>query len=143
MCQRQYADSAFNGEGARRFGGRWNRKGQAAIYTAATLSLAALEILVHVDTDLIPNDYSALGVEWPDDLSMTTIQTGDLPADWQQEYPPLACQQLGADWLAENHSAILKVPSAIIPHEHNYILNPAHADYNRLKIHPLHFRFFY
>ena len=134
LCQAAHQATAFSGEGARRYGGRWHHKGQAAIYTAATQSLAALEILVHVDTDLAPNDFVAFAVEIPDVIVIDKISSTDLPANWREEYPPACCQLLGGNWLNHGKAAVLSVPSAVIPDENNFILNPLHPDFEKLNI---------
>jgi RES domain-containing protein len=137
LCQTGHKTSAFSGEGARRYGGRWHHKGQAAVYTASTLSLAALEILVHVDTDLIPNDFVAFAVDIPEDkLEVAKISSSDLPANWRKEYPPFSCQMLGSQWLLQSKTAVIAVPSAVIPEESNFILNPNHPDFAKLQIQP-------
>lgn len=106
------------------------------MYAAATLSLAALEILVHVDTDLISNDFVAFAVDVSDGVAIERISPSELPSNWREEYPPLGCQALGGDWLDQLRSAVLAVPSAVIPDETNYILNPEHADFANLLVHP-------
>jgi RES domain-containing protein len=136
LCQTAHQSTAFRGDGARRYGGRWNRKGQAAVYTAATQSLAALEVLVHVDTDLVVNDSVVFAVDIPDDVAIERMLLTELPPDWREEYPPLACQTLGGVWLEQGRSVVLAVPSAIIPAETNYLLNPEHSDFDRLIIQP-------
>lgn len=126
---------AFSGEGARRYGGRcWNPKGRAAVYTASSLSLAALEILVHADSDLLGNEFLAFAVDIPEDLAVERLELSGLPASWREEYPPLACRGLGGAWLERGGSAVLAVPSAVVPVETNYLLNPDHADFARLRI---------
>ena len=134
LCQSAHQATAFSGEGARRYGGRWNLKGQPAIYTAATLSLAALEVLVHVDTDLIPNDFIAFAVDIPEDIRIEKLTPADLPHDWREAYPQLSCQLAGSQWLTRNESAVLTAPSAIIPEESNYLLNPLHPDFAKITI---------
>lgn len=136
LCQGSHRTTAFSGDGARRYGGRWNHKGQAAVYAAATQSLAALEILVHVDTDLVANDYVAFAVDIPDGIAVERIGSADLPPNWREAYPPLACQAVGGAWLERGRSAVLAVPSAIIPFETNYILNPNHPDFAALRVQP-------
>ncbi len=126
----------MSGEGGCHYGGRWNLKGQPAISTAATLSLAAVEILVHVDTDLIPNDFIAFAVDIPEDIRIEKLSPADLPPDWRETYPPLSCQLAGSQWLARNGSAVLVVPSAIIPEESNYLLNPRHPDFAKIRCQP-------
>jgi RES domain-containing protein len=134
LCQAAHQATAFSGEGARRYGGRWHSKGQAAIYTAATQSLAALEIMVHVDTDLVPNDFVVFAVEIPTDVAIDKISLSDLPPNWREEYPPQSCQLIGGNWLTHGKSAVLAVPSAVIPDENNFILNPLHPDFVKIKI---------
>lgn len=124
----------MSGEGAHRYGGRWNLKGQPAIYTAATLSLAALEILVQVDTDLIPNNFIAFAVDIPEDIRIERLSPADLPPDWREAYPPQNCQLAGSQWLTRSGSAVLAVPSAIIPEENNHLLNPHHPDFAKISI---------
>lgn len=142
LCQAAHGAVAFSGEGARRYGGRWNPKGRAAVYTASSLSLAALEILVHADSDLLGNEYLAFAVDIPEDVAVECLEVSGLPASWREEYPPLACRDLGGAWLARGEAAVLAVPSAVIPVETNYLLNPAHADFARLRIQaPTVFRF--
>ncbi len=129
--------TAFSGEGARRYGGRWHHKGQAAVYAAATQSLAALEILVHADTDLIGNDFVAFAVDIPDsELEVEKLSGSDLPPHWRTEYPPISCQMLGGQWLEQNRTAVIAVPSAVIPEESNFIFNPNHPDFAKLQIQP-------
>ncbi|WP_434129809.1 RES family NAD+ phosphorylase [Methylocaldum sp. GT1BB] len=115
LCQTLHQTTALSGDGARRYGGRWNVKGQPVVYTAETQSLAALGILIHVDTDLIANDYLAFAIDIPDDLQVERIGLADLPPTWRDEYPPLACQKMGGQWLEQSRTAVLAAPSAIIP----------------------------
>lgn len=135
LCQAAHQATAFTGEGARLYGGRWNPRGLTAIYTAATQSLAALEILVHVDTDLIANDYIAFPIDLPTRL-VETIKLDDLPENWHQPQQVPLCQALGDEWLARNHRPVLAVPSAIIPEETNYVLNPQHPHFAKITVHP-------
>jgi RES domain-containing protein len=87
LCQTAHQSTAFRGDGARRYAGRWNRKGQAAVYTAATQSLAALEILAHMDTDLVANDYVVFAVDIPDDVTIERMPLTELPPDWRVNRP--------------------------------------------------------
>ena len=123
------AHPLFDGEGTRRFGGRWVPRGLRAVHASATLSLAALELLVHSDTDLLPQKLVSVVVEIPAATAMTTIKASQLAADWRNFPPPPALQAIGAAWLADAATAVLVVPSAIIPVEHNFLLNPLHADF--------------
>ncbi len=128
------AHAAFDGEGARRYGSRWTPKGVAAVYTSATLSLAVLERFVHTDPDLEPADLVAVVVDVDDEIPVHALDIGQLPADWRAYPAPDPLGRLGGEWLAASRTTILAVPSVVIPHERNYVLNPEHADFRRLVI---------
>jgi RES domain-containing protein len=133
--------NAFSGEGAKRFGGRWNSPGVAVVYLSEHQSLAALEIFVHLQP-LVPHDkYLAYFVEW-DEAQMETLSPKKLPLDWRASPPSSATMQLGDQWVAEKRSAVLAVPSAIVPAERNFLLNPAHPKFGQLRLHkPVGFTF--
>ncbi len=122
ICREPFAD--LGGEGARLNGGRWNQHGRALVYTADNAALAALEVRVHLDlpADLLPEDYVLL-----------EIDLGDIPAERVADFPadPAA---FGTAWIAEGRTAILDVPSAIIPECRNLLLNPAHPEAGRARI---------
>ena len=126
--------AACDGEGARRYSSRWTAKGLAVVYASATLSLAALERFVHTDPDLEPADLVAVRVNVEDSIPIQSIDIEQLPAGWRDYPAPEALGRFGGDWLAASRSVALSVPSAVIPHERNYLLNPAHADFRRLVI---------
>jgi len=132
----------FDGEGARRHGGRWNQPGTSIVYTSASLSLAALELFVQVDTDLAPTSLVAIPAEIPDNLPIEDIEITDLPKNWR-DFPALeALKEIGTTWAAKRLSAIMSVPSALIPNEKNYLLNPKHKDFKSIRIgKPTPFRF--
>lgn len=136
LCRAHHATSAFDGEGARLFGGRWNHHGFPVVYTSATLSLAVLEVLVHHRVPVPPQDFIALKAETPARLKIETINIEDLPMDWSRDLSPTKLQDIGTDWLQRASSLILSVPSAIIENELNYLINPRHPDFSRLKINP-------
>lgn len=133
ICRKAYL--AFDGEGARLYGGRWNPVGLPVIYTAGSLSLAALEYFVNIPSDLIPDDLVKIPVVLPDALKLDRVNAADLPGDWYIHPAPVLLQRIGADWLKAASTAVLAVPSAIVPEETNYLLNPAHKDFKRIKIH--------
>lgn len=142
ICSVRYADQAFSGEGARLYGGRWNRRGTRVVYTSTTLSLAALELFVHLDTDLVPEDLVAVSAEIPLHLRVDELQAGDLPSAWRRYPAPEGLQDLGTRWLLGEQSAVLSVPSAVVPVERNFLLNPAHQDFAQILPHePQPFRF--
>jgi RES domain-containing protein len=131
VVTQRYADTAFSGEGARLYGGRWNPKGLAMVYTAQTQSLALLEMLVQ-DAPLHAS-YVMIPVRVPEQIVVHIDQT-TLPTDWHELSARNDLQQIGAAWIHAGTSAVLTVPSAVVPAEFNYLLNPAHPDYALLEI---------
>jgi RES domain-containing protein len=133
--------NAFSGEGARRFGGRWNSPGTAVVYLSEHQSLAALEIFVHVQPLLPREKYLAYLVEW-DEALMETLSARRLPADWRTSPPGPATMQIGDQWVREMRSPVLGLPSAIVPAERNFLLNPGHPKFRQVRVHkPVDFAF--
>jgi len=130
------AHAAFDGEGARRYGSRWTPRGLPAVFTSATLSLAALERFVNTDPDLERVDLVAIAVDIETNIAIDTVTVGDWPPDWRTYPAPPSLAVIGERWLGEAKSAVLSVPSVVIPNERNFILNPPHADFSKLTIHP-------
>lgn len=125
----------FSGFGAYLTPGRWHLRGNRVIYTSEAASLAALEYLAHVDPDIIPSDISLLEIDVPDDISIERQTAPEaLNPDWRGIHLPVELQSFGTQWLVECRTAILAVPSAIIPNETNYLLNPAHPEISRVRI---------
>ncbi|WP_018467064.1 RES family NAD+ phosphorylase [Calidithermus timidus] len=125
------ADTAFDGEGSYRYGNRWNHPGTRVVYLASTTSLAALEVLVHAESyDELP-EYRAFPVEFDESL---VAELPELPPDWQQSPAPQSTKRLGSRWAQEGKSALLRVPSAVVTWEHNYVLNVLHPDYAKVHI---------
>ena len=124
----------LDGEGPRRFGGRWSSRGAPVVYTAGHLSLAVLEVLVHADPDLIPDDLAVFEVDVPDDLPLERVTAAALPGDWQSMPEHRVCRPLGDGWLARGESSVLAVPSAIVPEETSYLINPAHPESRRVRV---------
>ncbi|HEY2120501.1 MAG TPA: RES family NAD+ phosphorylase [Candidatus Acidoferrum sp.] len=131
IVQRRLTKHALTGEGARRFGGRWNSPGLAIIYTAQSQSLAALEILVHIDSDKILNTYTAIPIQ-VDQKFVLRIDDSELPNNWRAYPATRTTRKLGDNWLIKAESAVFQVPSAVIPNESNFLLNPAHPDFRKL-----------
>lgn len=134
LVSRHRAASAFDGEGARLYGGRWNPPGIAVVYASTALSLAALEVLVHVDPDTAPRDLVALRAELPAGTAVSRLVPSDLPAGWRAYPAPAALQALGAAWVRAGATVALRVPSAVVPREDNLLLNPAHPAMAKLRI---------
>ena len=132
MVTDRFAETAFGGDGARRYSGRWNRKGVPVVYTAESQSLAMLEMLVQDDP--LRARYVVIPAVLPDHLKMETISVEQLPADWRNAQPNRALREMGMRWLEERRSAVLIVPSAVIPAEQNYLLNPMHPEFSSITI---------
>lgn len=128
------ADEALSGEGARRFGGRWNRPGQQAVYTATSASLAVLEWLVNVDPTDAPDELTALAYELPAEEPVTHYPRSMLPPEWRHYPVPEQVRRIGVDWLEAGVTVALVVPSAVLPlaEEHNVVLNPDHPGMARM-----------
>lgn len=129
-----HAATAFDGEGARRYGGRWNARGTPMVYLGGTLALAALELFVHLTAEDARLEFVAMAVDIPDGVASEDLDPQALPRDWRSEPPPAACQVLGSGWIERGESAVLRVPSVIVPMEWNILLNPRHPDSRRIRI---------
>jgi RES domain-containing protein len=132
VVKQRIAGTAFDGEGAREFGGRWNSTGHAVVYTASTTSLALLEILVHSDAGLLAH-YVAIPVTFKGEL-VDVVDADLLPAGWSTHPSPFELKRIGDEWIDSRRSCVLRVPSAVVTHEWNYLLNPAHPDFSSVDI---------
>src|ERR1700719_810330 len=141
MVRSSRAKSAFNGEGSRLFGGRWNSAGTAIVYLSEHESLAALELLVHT-LPLPPIErYFSFQARWDERLT-EYFPIKNLPRHWNAERPPVAAQEIGDRWVREKRSAVLAVPSLLSTSELNFLLNPNHPDFKEIKIgRPIEYRF--
>lgn len=128
----RFAQSAFSGEGARLYGGRWNPKGWEVVYTAESQSLALLELMVQDDP--LRAHYVLIPAQLPADLPETRIDVDQLPDDWRTIGVRDVLQAKGLAWLEGGQAAVLNVPSAVVPAERNYLLNPRHPDFARIVI---------
>jgi RES domain-containing protein len=124
---------AFSGEGARRYGGRWNHAGTAVVYLADSPALAALEQFVHLGRAHATLSFVAFPVHIPDEL-IAVFDPRRLPANWRELPAPPETKEIGTGWVVSASSAVLKIPSVLVPVEHNYVLNPAHPDFDRIEI---------
>jgi RES domain-containing protein len=125
---------AFSGEGARRYGGRWNHRGTAAVYVSESLSLAALELFVHLGTAHQGLRFATFTVEIPTRVKIDALSEAALPRNWREEPPPDACKDIGTEWVKNGRAAVFRVPSVVVPVEHNHLLNVGHPDFKKLKI---------
>lgn len=134
IVKEKHAATAFDGEGARLYGGRWNSLGTPVVYTSATLSLAALENLVHL-TPPVRFVFSAIPVDF-DDTFVEVVDPAGLPSHWREKPPSSFTMEIGDLWVRESRSAVMKLPSALIPGESNFLLNPRHPEFKKIVIGP-------
>jgi RES domain-containing protein len=125
IVQEQWSATALDGEGARRYGGRWNLPGVAAVYLAESRALAALEILVHAPREALRLNWLVIELEIPDSR-IELIPTSSLPENWRAQPSSRAAQAFGASWLRSGTNLALQVPSVVIPEEKSLLLNPFH-----------------
>ena len=133
IAKRQHA--AFDGLGAKTYGGRWNSVGTRVVYMSASLALAVLELLVHLPGKKVPKNYVAVPAEIPDQVRCDFYSATSLPTQWRSRAQHRALIKLGDDWIANGKGAVLRVPSALIPQEENVLLNPNHPDFRQIVIH--------
>ena len=142
LSKRRYADAAFSGEGPRLYGGRWNSVGTPVVYTSLSLSLAVLEVFVHMQPAIAPDDYVSVSVELATGESEAQrIGAHQLPPDWTRVDHPFL-KEIGDSWAKSLQSAVLLVPSVIVEGEWNALINPLHPkskDMKRTEPRPFHF----
>ncbi len=126
-----YAD--LSGTGARIFGGRWSSIGKPAVYLASSRALALLEVLVHLQPLMIPDNYCLVEIEVPDN-NIINVEIEGLPTNWKDLSQPAALKQIGDAFLKKQEHLLMKMPSSIVPMEYNYLLNPLHTAMNKEKI---------
>ena len=134
ISKRKYVDTAFSGEGARRVGGRWNSRGQGMVYTSGTLSLAALEVFVHMEVEDVATMLAWIRVGVSTEVKIEYLEVAQLHPDWRNIPAPAMLATMGDNWFRSGSTAILAVPSVVIPIELNYLINPSHADFVKLTV---------
>ena len=141
IVKRRHIKTAFSGIGARKYGGRWNNPGVSIIYTAETQSLAVLEVLVHLEASELLQKYLLIGVEIDESL-VSEIERSQLPRNWRSDPAPAKLRAIGDRWALAGTSPVLRVPSALVPAESIFLLNPLHPDFGKLHIgKPVTFQF--
>ncbi len=121
------------GRGARLYGGRWNSPGTRMVYTSSTISLAVLEVLVHLQKAGLLSSYSLISASF-DDAFVERLERSRLPDGWRTYPAPSELQRIGDEWVRSQRSVVLDVPSVIVERESNYLLNPAHPDFSSVVI---------
>lgn len=134
ICNAKWAATAFDGMGAKLYGGRWNPLGVSVVYTSSSLALATLELLVHLGVKASPQAYVAIAADIPGSVAVEQVDRSNLPPDWRKDPPPPSLAAIGKEWASRANSAVLQVPSAVIDEEWNYLLNPQHPDFTQIAI---------
>ncbi len=133
ITRSRYAGSAYAGLGGRTRSGRWHGRGPSITYASESRALAALEILVNLDPEDLPEDLVIVPADLPE-ACCVEIQRKDLPRNWRQSPSPDSTQKLGSEWLKAGDTLAMVLPSAVIPEERNIVLNPEHPDFALLRI---------
>lgn len=133
LCKARYADD-LSGAGAEKLGGRWNGKGQAALYTSYSRALCVAELAVHLPLGIMPDDFVMISIEIPDNAPICEPLDDELPQDWKSIPHANAGQELGNTLLKSNQYLGIKMPSVVVPGEYNLILNPQHPSFTAVKI---------
>lgn len=133
ITSEKYADSAFSGEGAKEYGGRFNSVGTPVIYTSESISLATLELLAKAGRRQRLSDRVVLPAAF-DKKRVIAYEEKDLPDGWDERPHGPASQKVGNQWVESEASVVLKVPSVVVPAEYNYLINPRHPEFEELEI---------
>lgn len=134
ICRKPFSRSPLDGRGGLIVAGRWHTPRRLVAYASESLALASLEVLVHCDVDLLPSDLVAVEVDVPAKLKIGEVKVQDLPRNWRKCPAPRRLQELGNEWLDAGRTAILRVPSALVPTENNYLINPMHPAFSELRV---------
>jgi RES domain-containing protein len=134
ILRKPYSKKPLDGEGAYRFGGRWSSPGTRLAYTAEHLSLAMIEYFIHIDHDDPPSDLVVVTAEIPDEVSRISISPRRLPPNWRQTPAPAQLASIGDRFANNSRTAILIVPSALAPAESNWLINPRHPDFSKVRL---------
>jgi RES domain-containing protein len=133
IVKKRHMLTAFSGEGARAYGGRWNFPGIPMVYAAHTRALAALESLGHFGGAERRLQFVTFELEIPDKLAIH-VTRDELPRDWRDEEPRASTQAMGSEWQREGRTAALVVPSVHVPQEYCVLLNPEHPDTHKIMV---------
>lgn len=128
-----FVETAYSGDGAKRFGGRWHSPGTRVVYTAESLALATLEIVVHAPDNWTMREFAAVPCSFPEKI-VHELDQKLLPDDWADNISPPELRRFGDAWARNHISAALKVPSAVTRVEFNYLLNPEHRDFRLIEV---------
>tara|TARA_R110001606_G_scaffold346947_1_gene496235 strand:- start:191 stop:649 length:459 start_codon:yes stop_codon:yes gene_type:complete len=133
LSKKKYATD-FNGKGAAKSNNRWNSKGTEIIYTAESRALAMAEVAVHVTMATLPKDFVMLTIDVPDEIKIKKIDLKDLDENWNMMLPNSKTKKIGDVFIDDLEFCILKVPSAVVKGDFNYLINPYHKQFKKIKI---------
>ncbi|NEU06873.1 RES family NAD+ phosphorylase [Flavihumibacter sp. R14] len=131
---KSYFSEDLTGKGAEMYGGRWNSKGRALLYTSESRALSITEIAVHIPLGIVPVDYCMSSIIIPDEVLIKEIRLSELALDWRTYPYSESTQLLGDEFIRQGEALVLKVPSAVVPGEYNYLINPAHSGFQKISI---------
>jgi RES domain-containing protein len=134
LCRKPFSRSPLDGRGGLFVSGRWHTPRRLVCYASESLALASLEIFVHCEPDLVPGDLIAVEIEIPKTIRVEELRQRSLPRTWRRYPAPASLQRLGNDWLDRVSACLLRVPSALVPSESNFLINPVHPDVSRLRV---------
>lgn len=134
LCRRPFSRNPLDGRGGLFASGRWHTPRRLVCYASDSLALASLEILVHCEPDLIPTDLIAIEINVPNNVAVAELSDRALPRSWRRYPAPASLQRLGNEWLDRNSACVWRVPSALVPSESNFLINPSHPDARKLRV---------
>lgn len=126
--------SDLPGKGAELYGGRWNSKGVAMLYTSQSRALAFAEVAIHLPMGIVPKNYFLISINIPDTAGIIKLADAEMPPDWHSNPHSFSTQKIGDQFIAESRSLILQVPSAVVPGDFNFLINPAHPQIKEVTI---------
>ncbi|MDN3725233.1 RES family NAD+ phosphorylase [Aequorivita sp. SDUM287046] len=133
LSRKIYADD-LSGKGAAKFGNRWNSKGMEMVYSAQSRALAMAEVLVHLSLEDLPEDYMMVELNFPDTLEIEELLLKELKADWNVHPPKSFTRKIGDVFIDNKRACVLKVPSAVVKGDFNYLINPNHSEIKKIKV---------
>jgi|SRR5690606_32439670 len=133
LSKKKYSKD-LSGKGASKSGNRWNSKGTEIIYSAESRALAMAEVAVHLTLATLPSDYVMIEIDIPDDVQIKELELKDLPDNWNNHPPNISTQKIGDEFIASIDVCVLKVPSAVVQGDYNYLINPYHKQFKTIKI---------
>lgn len=133
ICKEKYAND-LSGTGAKLVGGRWNSKGVPILYTSESRALAMTEVAVHLPYNLIPNDFVLVTIDIPENLKLEEVLVKNLSKKWNNFPINNSTQNIGNEFVKNNDALVLKVPSAVVAGDFNYLINSNHKDFDKIEI---------